>query len=98
MFQKCILKNGCLEPKTQFPLGKLQKDMTTGVGMGGGGWESNQALAVRQEKQGMNVLLAPKANSTSQAGLEGRSHVLFTFVSSVTSKILVSPKHPNTVA
>lgn len=69
-----------------------------GVGMEGGGWESNQALAVKQEKQGTHLLLAPKANSTSQSGLEGRSHVLFTFVSSVTSKILVSPKHPNAVA
>lgn len=34
---KMYLKNGCLEPKTQFPLGKLQKDMTTGVGVGWGG-------------------------------------------------------------
>lgn len=66
-----------------------------GVGDGGGILPS---ISTRQEKQGTRVLLAPKANNTSQAGLEGRSHVLFTFVSSVTSKILVSLKHPNAVA
>lgn len=42
--------------------------------------------------------MATKANKASQAGLEGRSHVLFTFVSSVTSKILISLRHPNVVA
>lgn len=59
---------------------------------------SHRALAVRQETLGTHVLMAPKANKDSQAGLEGRSHVLFTFVSSVTSKILVALKHPKAAA
>lgn len=65
---------------------------------GGGGWGTLPSTSNETGKQGTHALLAPKANNTSQAGLEGRSHVLFTFVSSVTSKILVSLNHPSAVA